>query len=325
MFLIIHRQTPVCSQGCIDHGSEFPHCTFSQSFIKVYTMMLGEVGDVNRYQQKTTSQFLYLAFVFLVVILLSNVLIALVTESNSIIKNERAEMVFWSNRLDFVAEMDSIVDMKKTIVRKILLCCGRRPSYEYTITNTSNHTTVTSDTSPEVEERGEGGGERSKKARCRPLYWLWSNMIIFLRHTSPQSTGEESFHFFELCLYFFLKFLVITIILPLWIALGVISAGWLFPPQVREWIFVMSENQDSTLLTSTVNMEDEIDLFKKEVVESRAEMTTELLLARKDCLALRKEMEEVKGSIKAEIEVVKDMTNALLRAYSRQIVSKKSE
>ena len=40
-----------------------------------------------------------MAFVFLVVILLSNVLIAIVTDSHSIVKNERAVMVFWSNRL----------------------------------------------------------------------------------------------------------------------------------------------------------------------------------------------------------------------------------
>ena len=114
MFLIIFRSTPVCSQECItEDGWIFPHCTFSDSFMKVYTMMLGEVGDVNRYQQKFIAQAMYLAFVFVVVILLSNVLIAMVTESHNFIQNERAKMVFWSNRLDFVAEMDTIVVIKR--------------------------------------------------------------------------------------------------------------------------------------------------------------------------------------------------------------------
>ena len=45
---------------------------------------------------------------FLVVILLSNVLTATLTDSYGVVKNERAAMVFWSKRLDFVAKMDAI-------------------------------------------------------------------------------------------------------------------------------------------------------------------------------------------------------------------------
>ena len=54
------------------------------------------------------AQLLYVVFSFLVIILLSNVLIAIVTDSYGVIENERAAMVFWSNRLDFVAEIDQI-------------------------------------------------------------------------------------------------------------------------------------------------------------------------------------------------------------------------
>jgi len=45
-------------------------------------------------------------FVFVCVILLANVLIAIVTDSWAVMQNERAAMVFWSNRLDYVAEID---------------------------------------------------------------------------------------------------------------------------------------------------------------------------------------------------------------------------
>ena len=40
---------------------------------------------------------------FLVVILLANVLIAIVTNSCEVIKNERAAIVFWTNRLDQIS------------------------------------------------------------------------------------------------------------------------------------------------------------------------------------------------------------------------------
>jgi ABC-type phosphate transport system permease subunit len=73
---------------------------------QVYTMMMGEIGSVSRYDDNLLAQILYVAYAFLVVILLSNVLIAIVTDSYEIIQNDRAAIVFWSNRLDFVAEMD---------------------------------------------------------------------------------------------------------------------------------------------------------------------------------------------------------------------------
>jgi len=69
-------------------------------------MMMGEIGSESRYEGKLVAQFLYVAYAVVVVILLSNVLIAIVTDSYEIIQNDRAAIVFWSNRLDFVAEMD---------------------------------------------------------------------------------------------------------------------------------------------------------------------------------------------------------------------------
>ena len=69
-------------------------------------MMMGEIGSESRYDGKLVAQILYVAYAVVVVILLSNVLIAIVTDSYEIIQNDRAAIVFWSNRLDFVAEMD---------------------------------------------------------------------------------------------------------------------------------------------------------------------------------------------------------------------------
>ena len=69
---------------------------------------MGEVGAECRYKSSTVAQVFYLLYVFVVIIILSNVLIAIITDSYGVIKNERAAMVFWSNRLIFVAEADAI-------------------------------------------------------------------------------------------------------------------------------------------------------------------------------------------------------------------------
>lgn len=297
MFLILFQNTPACNESCKQSDEWiFPHCTFSDSFIKVYTMMLGEVGEVNRYQHKLVSQFLYLAFVFLVAILLSNVLIAIITDSHSYVKNERAEMVFWSNRLDFVAEMDSIVAVKRNLMR----CFGQ----------TSHNYSSTDNMEPAEEESTLN--TRKKKAP-EPLRDLWIKMVMFLREDTDDTPMVETI------LYSFLKMLLILVIIPIWVSLGIISAGWLFPPQVREWIFIKNETQELALNTKNAeDMEDEIDKLKKEVKQIKAKTQAQLFAVRQDCLALRNEVEEMRISIQDELNIIKKVANALLRANTRQ-------
>ncbi len=71
-----------------------PWCTLWTSFIKSYTMMLGEVDDnVFRDENQTVENvavLMYGFFMFAVVIVLANVLIAIVTDSYGVIKNERS-------------------------------------------------------------------------------------------------------------------------------------------------------------------------------------------------------------------------------------------
>jgi hypothetical protein len=60
---------------------------------------------------------------FLVVILLANVLIAIVTDSYKVIQDQRAAIAFWTNRLDFVAEMDAIANGPwKQRIRSLFEC-----------------------------------------------------------------------------------------------------------------------------------------------------------------------------------------------------------
>ena len=39
----------------------------------------------------------------------------------------------------------------------------------------------------------------------------------------------------------FFRIFSIFVVIPLWLAIGGITAGWLWPPQVREWLFVQKE------------------------------------------------------------------------------------
>lgn len=214
-FVIIFRETEVCQSRCREEYNTFPHCTFLASLLKVYTMMMGEIGDVNRYQGKHMAQFLYCFFAFLVVILLSNVLIAIVGERHSVIQNEHAEMVFWSNRLQFVAEMDAIISITRSD--------GKKHSYKQP--SGQNDQISPSDNMYRKDAAGE---------QRRDLFRIgWNELIEFLKEEPV-----EDLNLVEIYLSLFLRFATVTIIIPLWLALGLGTVGILWPPQVREWLFI---------------------------------------------------------------------------------------
>ena len=90
------------AEVCDPEGAEpYRFCTQWDAFLSVYTMLLGEV-DESDFKSSILATLMFAFFVFLVVILLGNVLIAIVTDSYSVIRNQRAAIVFWSNRLDFI-------------------------------------------------------------------------------------------------------------------------------------------------------------------------------------------------------------------------------
>jgi hypothetical protein len=57
-------------------------------------MMMDEINNEMRYSTLPVEQFLYVAFTFLIIILLCNILITIVTDLYGGVKNERAAMVF---------------------------------------------------------------------------------------------------------------------------------------------------------------------------------------------------------------------------------------
>lgn len=77
------------------------------TFLHNINVMLGGLNEQD-YSDSNIAMVFFVIFFFMVVIMLANVLIAIVTEAYAVVKNERASAVFWTNRLDFVAEMDAI-------------------------------------------------------------------------------------------------------------------------------------------------------------------------------------------------------------------------
>jgi hypothetical protein len=284
MFLTVFRQTPYCTEL---PDQDFPpdewceaeyrnYCQRWTSFLGVYSMLLGEVNEEN-FKSSTVATVLFCVFMFLVVILLANVLIAIVTDSYKVIQYERAAIVFWTNRLDFVAEMDAIANgpWKK----RLKSCMGLGKS--------------------EDKESAPKGSTFGKE--------LWKRLMDLF-----DDDIEENYMSAEFFAYLSLRAFTAMLIIPAWIVLGLFTAGYLWPPQVREAIFTSTVSKHS----SDSEKEDElrktqVALLQKEVSELREDLTQELAVDRTQVVQMKSQIDHRRTEIDNEMKNIKRIVTML--------------
>lgn len=255
-----------------------PFCNRWDSFLRVYTMLLGEVSEYN-FTQSNVAVALFIVFMFLVVILLANVLIAIVTDSYKVIQDQRAAIVFWTNRLDFVAEMDAIANGPwKTKLKKSV-------GWE------------------------EDDGSPSGAQKTHPKVFgkeSWKRLMdLFEDEIDDSALSLEYF------LYTLLRFVGCFVII-FWILLGIFTAGWLWPPQIREAVFTSSvfkhssdsEKEDELRKTQVKKLEQEVKELKEELVQ-------ELAMDRTQVVQMKSAVAERKGEIANEMKHVKRIVTML--------------
>ena len=289
MFFTLFRQTDYCidepneslsqeeffaNLRCEDNQIR-PWCSDYSSFVAVYTMMLGEV-DENQFNKDIYARLLFSIFMFLVVILLANVLIAIVTDSYKVIQDQRAAIVFWTNRLDFIALMDAIANGPwKAKAKKFF---GFDPD----------------DTNPSPITRFIHIDSSFGKEFWKRLMDLFEDDI------------EEGVVSFEFLAYTILRVLTAVIIIPFWIFVGLITAGWLWPPQVREGVFTSAVNKHA----SDAEHEDElrkqqVEKLKIEVEMLKDDLLQELAIDRTHVVQTKSQVAERKMEIQNEMKHIK--------------------
>jgi hypothetical protein len=322
MFFFVYYNTELCepsNTGDPDlDDCRFPHCTFGDSLLKVYSMMMGEIGNESRYSTNLPAQILYVAYGFLVVILLSNVLIAIVTDSYEVIQNDRAAIVFWSNRLDFVAEMDAIT---YAVQRRL----GYHPKSggEKELKNdfppeahrsTREHRSVREHRSTR-STRDEDDLESPIEADPNFLNFEESNE--FFREAWHQvmllfdDNLYDDIDWIETWVYNVFRIFSIFCVIPLWVALGAITAGWLWPPQIREWLFVQKETAVSRAeierqkLGQLTSIQNDLKILKQEILR-------EMACDRDEMIRMKADVETVQGEVFADLQQVKELMDSLL-------------
>jgi Ion transport protein len=266
-----------------DDSQVRPYCNFWSSFLSVYTMLLGEV-DPTTYLGSPVGVFLFVLFMFLVVILLANVLIAIVTDSYKVIQDQRAAIVFWTNRLNFVAEMDGIANGPWKSRMYSALGCGKCVN-----------------SSPVSERKVPQFGME-----------LWKQIIDLF-----EDEVEEGMFSIEFVAYTVLRVIAACFVIPLWILLGLVTVGWLWPPQIREAVFTSSvmkhssdvEKQNELRKTQVIKLQEEVQNLSHELLQ-------ELALDRAQVVQLKSHVAERKLEIANEMRHIKRIVAALFERQS---------
>lgn len=294
MFNTIMQQTPYCTEQPNDQLSDSeinlmtkcnanlvrPYCSFWNSFISVYTMLLGEVNETD-FKSSPVATALFVVFMFLVVILLANVLIAIVSDSYKVIQDQRAAIVFWTNRLDFIAEMDAIANgpWKKRLKKTF------------------------------------GFGDDQDNGRTGQQFGqvLWAQIMELFE--DDVEGGLFSLDFF---LYSMLRVLVAVFVIPFWLFLGLLTLGWCWPPQIRERVFIStvfkhssdSEKEDELRRTQVKVLQEEVTGLKDELLQ-------ELALDRTQVVQMKSQVAERKLEISNEMKEIKKIVAILFERQSR--------
>jgi hypothetical protein len=261
-------------------------------------MMMGEIGTETRYDGNIVAQILYVGYAFLVVILLSNVLIAIVTDSYEIIQNDRAAIVFWSNRLDFVAEMDGIA----SVVRQRILC--HRDSKKKGAPG-----------APTRVQEGPNGTTTldGDSARVGSKDWFreaWKQIMLLFESNFYDDVDLHPSKI-EFWVYLCYQGFAGLVIIPFWICLGLATAGVLWPPQVREYLFVQKETAISRAELERNKLE-QLREIQTDIKGLKTEISKEMASDRDDMVRMKAEVEAVQSEVLSDLQQVKELMTTLL-------------
>jgi hypothetical protein len=256
------------------------YCNRWDAFLNVFTMLMGEVNGL-QFVDSAAATVLFIIFMFLVVILLANVLIAIVTDSYKVISEQRAAIVFWTNRLDFIAEMDAVANgpwkryMKATFGMK-------------------------DDPNPSARKRVTFG------------HAFWKRLMDLFE--DDVDDGVMSVDFLVITL---LRFGTAFFVIPMWIFIGLISVGILWPPQIREAVFTSSifkhnteqDKEDEMRRNQVKKLREEVKILKDDIMQ-------DLAIDRTQVVQLKSLVSERKQDIQNEMKHIKRIVTMLFEQQS---------
>jgi len=236
-------------------------------------MLLGEVNEAD-FDTSQFATFLYVVFVFVVVILLATVLIAIVTDSYSVIRNERAAIVFWTNRLDFIVEMDVI---SNGLLKKL----------------------------SDAEERDNKDATNMAPSKSSHL---WKSILDIF----DKDMNRMEFWSLEFSCLTLVRLSIIFVVMPMWIALGLLTAGSAWPIQWRKRILEqkLTDHNSSSIAKSESQMR-ELQILKDDITSLQEGVAAQLAENQSVADTLKADLDTFKNDVTAELIEIHGVLTAL--------------
>lgn len=134
--------------------------------------------------------------------------------------------------------------------------------------------------------------------------------IIGLFEENPYDEADlrpGNVEFWVTILYKALAFFII----PFWLFIGFVSVGILWPPQVREWLFVQKETVASRSELERKKLE-KLRIIETTMKNLKLEIRKEMQNDREDMFRMKAEVDTVQSEVLADLQQVKELMNTLL-------------
>ena len=124
-------------------------------------------------------------------------------------------------------------------------------------------------------------------------------------------------------LYVPLRVFISMFLIPFWLLLGILSAGWLWPPQVREGLFVqkVSMPEDSGEAKEMEQRMEEVSDLRNDLLSTQEDLVGEFVEDRKDVAALKEQVKDIKRELKEEMKNIKGVMTSLFEVQQRAMIS----
>jgi hypothetical protein len=136
---------------------------------------------------------------------------------------------------------------------------------------------------------------------------LWKRLMDLF-----QDDIEENFMSAEFFAYLLLRIVTALFIIPAWIIVGLLTAGYLWPPQVREAIFTSTVSKHSSESAEQDELrKTQVALLQREVAEMREDLEQELAVDRTQVVQMKSQIDHRRTEIDNEMKNIKRIVTML--------------
>eukprot|EP00590_Aulacoseira_subarctica_P006818 CAMPEP_0172417238 /NCGR_PEP_ID=MMETSP1064-20121228/3763_1 /TAXON_ID=202472 /ORGANISM="Aulacoseira subarctica , Strain CCAP 1002/5" /LENGTH=792 /DNA_ID=CAMNT_0013155445 /DNA_START=96 /DNA_END=2474 /DNA_ORIENTATION=+ len=288
IFNVLYLSTNIC-----ENPENFSFCRLGTSIIELYLFLYGSVDytyffsangvELDPQRDGNFGVLFYALYMFLVVILFLNLLVAIIVDSYTAVSGD-AEASFWTQRMLFVHDVHEIRNLSNFIAKmplwKRLKCCR----------------------SPQLEENSS-----EDKSDFDSYGRHWDLLVS----SFPEKRKEEEKDVFNSKCWIFtmFRFLYMTIIF-LWVILGFLSAGLLWSPQIREWLFQALTEKENGKNDIIKEERAEMELLNAEILNGNQTISTTIGMVNSEIGQLKLDFTEMKQEakrFKSDLEEIKKM------------------